>query len=112
MTHDQARKSLAEGVAPELVCATCPWDRLCVEPPTVSRAEIDRQLERSKAEDEARVRRNPEAIPLVTLTMAAILGGRDTSGRLCPVFALRLRGPEGRNLADVLRVQMQGWRET
>jgi hypothetical protein len=32
MSHAQAKKLLEAGTAPELICTTCPWDRLCVEP--------------------------------------------------------------------------------
>jgi hypothetical protein len=111
MTHEQAKKSLAEGVPPELVCATCPWDRFCIEPPSLSSAEIDRRLEQSKAQDEASAKKNPNAMPTASLLTILAYSGRDTAGRLCPVFMLRLRGPDGRRVADAIRAQMQGWSE-
>jgi hypothetical protein len=40
---------------------------------------------------------------------ALIYGGRDTSGQLCPVFALRLRSGDGRKIADQVRSAMQSW---
>jgi hypothetical protein len=108
MTHEQAKRELQAGTPAELICATCPWDRLCVEPPTMSSQEIDRQIAAAQAKDEA----NPDAkMPMTMLMTAMVIGGRDSTGRLCPVFALRLRGPDGRVVAHSLRTAMRAWGE-
>lgn len=107
MDYDRVDQELARGTAPELLCATCPWDRLCIAPPAMSRQEIDQQLAAAQKKDDAR---NPggTGMPMETLLTAAIYGGRDQMATLCPVFALRLRGPDGRGVADAVRTLMRG----
>jgi hypothetical protein len=108
MTHEQAKKELANGTPAELICATCPWDRLCVMPPSMSSQEIERQIEDAKRKDEER---DPEqkSMPVGMLMTALAYGGRDQTGTLCPVFALRLRGLDGRQVADSIRTTMRSW---
>lgn len=108
MTHEQARKELQKGTAPELICATCPWDRLCVEPPRFSSAEFDRKLDEALKQDEASDPDHKSA-PARTLLTVLTLAGRDSAGPLCPVFALRLQGPDGRKVADDIRHTMRTW---
>lgn len=111
MSHDHAKKELEAGTPAELICATCPWDRLCVEPPAMSAQEIQAQIKVAEEKDNER---DPlkTSMPAQTLMTIMALGGRDTSGRLCPVFALRLRGPDGRQVADGIRQQMRTWGES
>jgi hypothetical protein len=110
VTHQHAKKELEAGTPAELICATCPWDRLCVEPPSMSEQEVKRQIDEAAEADRAR---DPEqkSMPVGALMTALTLGGRDSAGKLCPVFALRLRGPDGRQLADGIRTQMRSWGE-
>lgn len=110
MTHEQVKKELAAGTPAELICATCPWDRLCVMPPTMSSQEIERQISEAERQD---AERDPEkrGMPLGMLMTALALGGKDATGTLCPVFALRLRGPDGRIVADAIRTTMRTWGE-
>ncbi len=110
MTHYQARTELQRGTAPELICGTCPWDRLCVEPPSMSSREIDRAIHEAEVKDGAR---DPlgQKVPVQMLMTALIYAGKDLSGKLCPVFVARLRGPSGRRLADEMRATMQRWGE-
>lgn len=110
MTHEQAKKELESGTPAELICAMCPWDRLCVQPPTMSSQEIDRQIKDAEAADEAR---DPErkGVPAGMLMTALVFAGKDSSGALCPVFALRLRGPDGRQASDGIRTLMRSWGE-
>lgn len=110
MSYQQVEKELAKGTAPELLCMTCPWDRLCITPPTVTRADIERQIEEAKQQDEALDPERKKA-PMGMLLTAITMGGRDQMGTLCPVFALRLRSPDGRRLMDTVRQTMQGWTE-
>lgn len=108
MSHEQAKASLEAGEPAELICATCPWDRLCVEPPTISAQEISRKLDEAIAKD---TNRDPghTGMPVTSLLTAITWAGKDTAGKLCPVFALRLSGPDGRAVADGLRSTMRAW---
>jgi hypothetical protein len=40
-----------------------------------------------------------------------VYAGKDASGKLCPVFSSRLRGPDGRAVADGIRQQMRTFGE-
>jgi hypothetical protein len=110
VTHQHAEKELAAGTPAELICATCPWDRLCVEPPNMSELDIKRQLNDAEQMD---LKQDPDKskMPMATLMTALIFAGKDKTGKLCPVFALRLRGPDGRQCADAIRQTMRTWGE-
>jgi hypothetical protein len=111
VTHEQAKAELERGTPAEVICATCPWDRLCVEPPKMSPADIERQVQKAEAEDR---RRDPaeRGMPMGTLLTTMLYAGKDRQGAMCPVFASRLRSPGGRKIADGLREQMQAWSES
>jgi hypothetical protein len=105
--YKPVKDALAAGTPPELVCAACPWDRLCITPPTMTAGDIDRQIKEAEAKDAARP--GPEGkMPVGMLMTALVFAGKDTAAQLCPVFALKLRGPEGREVADTLRSSMRG----
>lgn len=104
--YKQVEDELARGTAPALLCATCPWDRLCITPPSMSRQEIDRKIAEAEQKDKARDPLGTQ-MPAQMLMTAITLGGRDQMGTLCPVFALRLRGPDGREIADGVRALMR-----
>jgi hypothetical protein len=104
--YKDVEDELAAGTPAELLCATCPWDRLCVQPPQMTKQQVDRQLDKAKSEDEAQ----PDGrnkMPMATLMTTLMLAGKDKTGQLCPVFALRLRGPDGRQVADGIRSMMR-----
>jgi hypothetical protein len=108
MSHEQAKKELAAGTPAEVICTTCPWDRLCIEPPKMSAAEIKKLVDDAEQKD----RQNDpfgRKMPAQMLMTALTFAGRDSQGTLCPVFALRLRGPDGRQVADSIRTTMRGW---
>ena len=42
-------------VQPSMLCATCPWDRSCISPPTMTRAEIDAKMAAAAAQDDAKL---------------------------------------------------------
>jgi len=115
--YEAVRKALAEGSPAVMLCATCPWDRTCLTPPTMTRAQIDAEMEKAKEKDDIHIAgvRRRGAEPSVqeaagNVLMAAVMfGGRDTSASICPVLALRLRSSGGREIADGLKVTMQGW---
>lgn len=112
--YSTVKQVLAGGAPAAMLCATCPWDRSCVSPPTMTSAQVDAEIEKATATD---LQRQDAAIaaggtapmPTVTLVMAAVYAGKDTSAQVCPVFALRLRSGSGRGIADSIRATMQGW---
>jgi hypothetical protein len=104
--YTAVKKAMAAGTPPEIICAACPWDRLCITPPAVSTTDVDAMIAEAEAADRSR---DPQGhrMPTTTLLTAMTMAGRDTMGDLCPVFALRLRAPEGRQLADKIRAAMR-----
>lgn len=105
-TYEPVKKAMAAGTPLELICASCPWDRLCVQPPAMSAADIDEYIEKAKAEDEAR---DPSGknVGMGTLMTTLMFAGKDSSGQMCPVFSARLKSPEGREIADAIRKTMR-----
>lgn len=106
--------ALAKGADPAMLCATCPWDRACVSPPTMTRSDIDAAMEKAKAQDDAQAqaalaRGEQSPMPTGSLLTVLMMAGRDTHAAACPVFALRLRSSGGRGIADTLKASMQSW---
>lgn len=117
LDYEPVAKALAEGADPAMLCATCPWDRNCVNPPSMTRGEIDRQMKDAAAKDEAtmaaaRLAGQEVPLPAPTLLTAVAIGGKDTALQACPVLGLRLRSADGRRLADQIRSLMQGWQDS
>jgi hypothetical protein len=112
--YKPVQDALAAGADPAMLCATCPWDRYCLSPPTMTRAEIDKQIKDATEQDE-RDRRKAVAegrqpgMPVGAIMTAVVVGGRDTMAQICPVLALRLRSGTGRQIADRLKASMQKW---
>lgn len=96
-------EAMNAGTPPELICAACPWDRLCITPPYMTAAEVTRRIREAEQMDAEK-----GEMSVGTLMTAIVFAGRDTAAQLCPVFALKLRGPEGRAVADTLRESMRG----
>lgn len=112
--YTAVQKALSDGASPAMLCTTCPWDRNCVSPPTMTRDEVDAHLAAAARDDEAKAAAaqlmgEPPPMPAGTLMTAIAVGGRDVMGQLCPVFALRLRSGSGRRIADLVRSAMQSW---
>jgi hypothetical protein len=112
--YTPVQKALSDGVQPSVLCATCPWDRMCISPPTTTRAEIDARMAMAAEQDdrklaEARAAGSDPGLPVGSLLTALTFGGRDTMATVCPVYALRLRSSSGRAIADTTRAAMQAW---
>lgn len=112
--YQSVKQSLQGGADPAMLCATCPWDRNCVMPPTMSSAEIEAQMEDAKRQDEqnaaaAKAAGKDPGMPAGILLTALAYAGKDTSAQVCPVFALRLRSSGGRVIADRFKSLMQAW---
>lgn len=108
MSYDAVKRELTAGTPAELICATCPWDRLCVKPPAMTEHEVKAQIDAAETADRER---DPsgKGMPMGALMTALTLSGRASSGEMCPIFAARLRSPDGRGLADTMRSSMQNW---
>lgn len=116
MTGDYkaVQDALAAGADPAMLCGTCPWDRYCITPPTMTSSEIDARVKEATLQDEAKARQaqalgKDPGMPVGVLMTALVYAGRDTSGQLCPVFSLRLRSSKGREIADTLKGAMRDW---
>lgn len=112
--YQAVQKALSSGSDPAMLCATCPWDRNCFSPPTMTSADIEAQMAEAAAKDKAEAERarmefREAAMPAVTLMTAIIYAGKDTSAQVCPVFGLRLRSSGGRKIADTFKGLMQEW---
>jgi len=112
--YSKVQDALASGAEPRMLCATCPWDRFCIEPPSMTRADIDRHIEEATKRDEetaakARAEGKQPGMPVGVLVTAMTFSGRDTAASVCPVFALRLRSSGGRRIVDALRSEMTTW---
>ena len=115
--YNAVSAALARGDDPAMLCATCPWDRNCVNPPELTTGDIEKTIseasERDRAEAEAkRAAGGVPGLPAATLMAAAIYAGKDTALQACPVLAIRLRGGDGRRIAETVRAAMQSWVES
>ena len=107
-------ETLAKGADPAMLCTTCPWDRICITPPTMTRADVDARIAEASQQDDAkasaaRAMGAPPPMPGATLMTALVYAGKDITAQVCPVFVLRLRSSSGRKIADSVRASMQGW---
>jgi hypothetical protein len=112
--YQAVQKALSGGADPGMLCATCPWDRNCITPPTMTTADIDAQIEAGAQMDKQRAEQARQAgrapgVPAGALLTALIYAGKDLSAYVCPVFSLRLRSSSGRKIADDIKGLMQEW---
>jgi hypothetical protein len=115
--YEQVAAELAKGTDPALLCATCPWDRNCLNPPSMSTEDVNKVIDEAASRDEARMLAarasgQPVPVPATTITMAAVCAGRDTALQACPVLAARLRSADGRKAAEAVKKLMQSWDES
>lgn len=110
-TYNAVTDAMKAGTPHELICLACPWDRLCITPPELTAADIEKRMAEAKRQDDAQQASRPGQAPMASLMTLMMLGGRDTAGQMCPVFAARLRGPEGREVADAIRRNMRTFGE-
>lgn len=98
--YRQVSDALDRGVEPELICQTCPWDRLCINPPTMTRGEVEAQT--AIPPQGATNKEINEA-----LLKVVIYSGKDSTSSICPVLAVKLRSGDGKAVADAVRSIMQ-----
>lgn len=105
--YESVAKALAEGTEPAMLCATCPWDRNCVNPPEMSAGDIRQKIDETA---EAAKTAGHDAGTAV-LTATVIYAGKDTALQACPVLAVRLRSADGRKAAEGVKNLMQNWND-
>lgn len=106
MRGDPVREALKTGADPHMMCATCPWDRTCIKPPAMTTGDVEEALDPNTIREE--VGKDGDFL-FASVLKAMTLGGRDTAAPICPVLADRLRGSEGKRIADALRELMVSW---
>lgn len=111
--YKRVGEALQDGADPSMICATCPWDRHCISPPTMTSEEIAAETERMKREDDERAARDQadgkSGFPMGALLSAVMFAGKDTQAQVCPVFVSRMRSSGGREIADTLKSAMTAW---
>lgn len=112
--YKQITESLAAGADPAMLCATCPWDRYCITPPSMTAADVEKAVSDARQEDEryareAELKGEKPGIAMGSLMTTLVMSGRDTSASICPVFAMRIRSSAGRGIVDGVKAQMTGW---
>lgn len=110
--YQQVQDALSQGVSPADLCRTCPWDRLCISPPEMTRDQIEREQAKQCKESEAQMKEDPKGgmgAVVGTLLTSILYAGKDTAAQVCPVLVVRMRSSEGRAIADSVRAQMKAW---
>jgi hypothetical protein len=103
--------SLEAGASAVHICSTCRWDTFCLEPPTMTKADIDAKVKESMKPLDADDDKKDSGIFGGLLT-GLMYAGKDTQAKLCPVLAARLRDPIlGKSLVDAIRTLMVETRE-
>jgi len=103
------KNALKNGADPKMICATCPWDRFCIEPPSMTEGDIQAEIDKSKTPREGD---GKDGALIGGLLTSLMFGGRDTQASICPILANRLRTSDGRRIVDTMRSLMQGWDDT
>lgn len=110
--YTQVSEALSKGADPAMLCSTCPWDRFCITPPSMTRAEVESSIESFTKKAEVQVEEDPSKAVggmMRSLVATMVYAGRDTQASVCPVFALRMRSSDGRRLVDAVRDTMRSW---
>jgi len=115
-SYIQVSDALSRGVEPALLCSACPWDRYCITPPEMTRAEVDAKIEGSNRQAEAQMdkaraegKEGGMGAIIDALMTSVIYGGKDTQATACPVFVARMRSSNGRVIVDRIKELMQAW---
>lgn len=105
--YGPVREAMTAGTPLDLICSTCPWNRPCVDRPSMTTAEVRQHTDHMKAEAVKSGHRGQD-LAIATITAMAIYGGRDQMATVCPVFAARMQTDEGRQIFDAIRTHMRG----
>lgn len=83
----------------QMECSTCQWNKNCIEPPMLSKEEIEKMIrEKTDVED-------AEKSMFGGLMTAMMFAGKDQECRVCPVFAKKLA--ESPELSDRIKEIMK-----
>lgn len=107
--YSAVTSELDRGTPPELLCATCPWNRPCITPPTMTKRDIEQRVKEMAAPGPMAELGDAKSNPLGGLLGALMFAGKDTAAQVCPVFVLRLSSEDGRAIADGIRNKMRNW---
>lgn len=69
-------------------CSTCTWNKFCITPPVMTKAEVDATLKKDL--DKAKDKEGDGGL-LGAMLGGMLLAGKDTECHVCPVFAAKLR---------------------
>ena len=77
-------------VEQQIECTTCPWNKNCIEPPTMTEDEVKAKMEEAGPK-QGMDREEGEKSMMSGMLTAMFFGGKDTEAKVCPVFANALR---------------------
>ncbi len=83
-------------VEQQVDCMTCQWNKMCVDPPSMTEAEVKEKVEKDRpTSDMGNDKKKREGSMIGSLMTAMMFAGKDKECRACSVFIARLReGPE------------------
>jgi|SRR5579859_1298553 len=114
--YEAVKKALAAGADPAMLCTTCPWDRNCLTPPSMTAMDIDEQIQQAALKDRQPGGPPPPEgegrFPVATMMAALVYAGKDTAIQGCPVAVVRLRSGDGRKIAEMVKALMQSWEKS
>lgn len=107
-------EALERGAEPEMLCATCPWDRYCITPPSMTKEQIEAEKAKAAEKDaedarEKRARGEKPDTGWGAVMTALIFSGKDSQATICPVLSVRLRCQSGEQIVKGLKEQMRSW---
>jgi len=112
MTNVEAIKdALKAGTEPRMICMTCPWDRFCLTPPSMTSFDIENQINKMKEEDEKASEKDGTNHFMGAMMGTILFTGKDTQATLCPIVVNRLQTSDGRKIVDSIRDMMQEWED-
>ncbi len=92
-------------VEQQVECQTCQWNKACIDPPSMTKEEVEAKMAESKPSQDADKESGEKSI-MGSLMSAMFFGSKDRECHVCPVFAERLRsGPE---LSNQIKEIMKG----
>ena len=90
-------------VESQIECVSCTWNKFCVEPPSMTKEEVDKKIEEAKSE--VREKGGAEGEMFAGLLSTMMYTGKDSECPACPVFIKRLR--ESPDLANHIKEYMK-----
>lgn len=109
--YTRVEEALKKGVDPVHLCMTCPWDRFCITPPTMTSDEVDSRIKEAETKDNERnlaAGKSPrDSMPIGMMLSTLMLAGKDRQAEICPVLSLALRTKIGEQLSRTLKAFMQ-----